>query len=87
MNTCFNTEKNNKLLIFIAFGHESSSGVKGDFKVFILQTQYCKSEKKSCLQGIETRIKSQVLGCWIYTTEALLRISDPINNVTKLTFK
>lgn len=49
--------------------------------------KYCKSEKKSCLQGIEMRIESQVLTCWIYTTEALRRSLDSINKVTKLTFK
>lgn len=46
-----------------------------------------KEKKKSCLQGTEIRNESQVLSCLIYTTEALQRILDTINNVTKLTFK
>lgn len=86
-STHFNKEKIPNLLIFTAFGQGSSSGIKGDFKVFILQTQYCKSEKKSRLQGTEMRSKSHMLSCWIYTTETLLIILDTINNITKLTFK
>lgn len=40
-------------IIFIAFGHESSSGVKGYFKVFVLQILFCKPAENSVCRELK----------------------------------